>query len=59
MYTIDYLEKDKSGTYYAGKLFANEAEWVYTKKDTTGVVTPKETADDGFIITDAVEGMAE
>jgi len=58
-FNIEYLEKNSGGSYYAGLLFANETESVYTKKDTTGVVTPKETADDGFIITDAADGMTE
>jgi len=59
MYNIEYIKKDESGSHYVGKLFANENESVYIDKDTTGIVTPKETANDDFIITDVVDGMVE
>ncbi len=59
MYNIEYIEKNKSGSYYIGKLFANETESVYIKRDTTEIVTSKETANNDFIITDVVDGMEE
>lgn len=57
MYNIEYLEQNKSGSYYKGQLFANKEESVYVKSDTI-IINEKKTPND-FIITDVVDGMVE
>lgn len=58
VYNIDYLEKNNSGSYYKGQLFANDNESIYVKTDTIGVES-KKIANNDFIIKDANEGMSE
>lgn len=58
MYNIEYLEKNKGGSYYKGQLFANDKESIYVKSDTDSIIS-RETSNNYFIITDVIDGMAE
>ncbi|MUV03161.1 GLPGLI family protein [Flavobacterium rakeshii] len=58
MYNIEYIEKNEADSYYLGKLYANEIESVYIKKDTTWGEATKGNADNDFVITDAVDEMS-